>query len=61
MPYFRHIAITLQYEISVGVRLLNPLHFSSQHAIFIDFATKSNPIHFIDMFALKTNQKNLQT
>ena len=56
------LLLTLHYQISVGVRLLNPMYFSSQHTLipyptFINSATEFNPICFIDTFTLKLNQK----
>ena len=64
-------ASTLHYQISVGVWLLIPRYFSSQHALipypmFIDFARNLNPIRhnlsnisFSDMFAFKMHQKGV--
>ena len=65
------ITSTLHYQISVGVWLLIPRYFSSQHALipypmFIDFARNFNPIRhnlsnisFSDMFAFKMHQKGV--
>ena len=62
---------TLHYQISMGVWLLIPRYFSSQHALipypmFIDFARNFNPIRqnlsnisFSDMFAFKMHQKGV--
>ena len=61
---------TLHYQISVGVWLLTPRYFSSQHALipylmFINFEENFNPIQdylcntsFSDMFAFKMHEKS---